>query len=666
MENQQYLQAFLDESVENTQTLNTLCLELEQGKKDDDIFAAMFRAAHTLKGMSATMGFTKMAALTHKLEDALGVVRESPELLTGELVDQFFLCIDGLSENLKDIRSNGGESNINHDELVQKLQSLVSVNLKTEEAQAKLRKGNSDGSELALCENALNVIELCQASGVETGILKVAVDPNCVMKGVRSVVIMRTIDEYADCLQCDPDAESMEQGLYESVIQFVVAFQHGTSNQLVKAVENISEVMHVSFSSIHFNAFHETAASSPPIPQRNELKKPSNKVNEHPEKMDRTIRVSTHRLDTLMNQLSELVIDKTRLNAVSNRLDSNELKELSDHISRIATDIQASVMSLRMVQVESLFQRFPRMVRDLSKTLDKKIHLEMSGLTTELDRTVIDEMGEALVHLIRNAADHGLESAEVRIQNGKPEEGTIFLRAYASGQHVFIEVADDGGGINTDQILQKAVKNGLVTQDKVLLLSDKQIMSLLFESGFSTAEIVSDISGRGVGLDAVKRKVESLGGTIDIESDIGKGTTFRIELPLTLAIIQSLLVEIDNETFAIPLSSVEEVIMADDSVLERVHGTITLNLRGKLVPIIDASKWLFGIPSCKELPCNLVVCIEGTKRIAIGVDSFHGQQEIVNKSLGSYLSNVREFSGATILGDGSIALILNVHEWINL
>jgi two-component system, chemotaxis family, sensor kinase CheA len=665
MENQQYLQAFLDESAENTQMLNTLCLELEQGRKDDDVFAAMFRAAHTLKGMSATMGFTEMAKLTHRLEDALGLIRKDPELLTSDVVDRLFACIDGLTDNLEEIRSSGSEDETDHEELILQLQALLSdkpVKIVNSESSFSKQVHRSD---LELNENTIAVVRECHGSGIPTGIAKVTVDPKCVMKGVRAIVITRTIDQFADCLQCSPDATAMEEGAYESELQFVVAVQNGTSAQLVFALQNISEVLDATYTEIDLDIVGKAPAKGEEKPKKKATNQTHQKAHEQTEKVDRTIRVSVDRLDTLLNQLSELVLDKTRLNSVAVTLESKDLKDVSEHISRIATDIQSSVMSLRMVPVESLFQRFPRLVRDLSKSLNKKIKLEMSGLTTELDRTVIDEMGEALVHLIRNAADHGLESTETRIKNGKPEEGTIFLRAYASGQHVFIEVAEDGGGIDAERILQRAIKNGLVTPDRAAQLTESQIISFLFASGFSTADKVSDISGRGVGLDAVKRKVESLGGRIDVNTVLGQGTTFQIELPLTLAILQSLLVGIDSEIFAIPLASVEEVLEADDAVLERVHGTMTLNLRGKLVPIIDASKWLFGVPACTEMPWRLVVCKEGTKRIALAVNSYNGQQEVVNKSLGGFLSNVREFSGATILGDGKIALIFNIHEWMS-
>lgn len=674
MENQQYLQAFLDESAENTQVLNTLCLDLEQGSRDDEIFAAMFRAAHTLKGMSATMGFMKMAALTHRLEDALGVLRKSPDLLTSEVVDVLFSGIDGLTANLDEIRATGNEENVDHRNTITNLTNQVLT--QTESTKVDCVKESEPLSidfDIVFNDNVIRVLQQCKASGIRAGILKVVVDPGCSMKGVRAVVIARAIDQFADCLQCQPNAIQMEEGAYESVLQFVVAIQHGTSKDLVKAVENVSEVSTATFSEISADAlrkstseFHEEAIVSQPFSDVDNGKKQDSKQSDRVEKIDRTIRVSVDRLDTLMNQLSELVIDKTRLVAVTNRLDSGELRELSEHISRIATDIQSAVMSLRMVPVESLFQRFPRLIRDLAKSLGKKIHLEMTGLATELDRTVIDEMGEALVHLIRNAADHGLESPQERVKRGKLEEGTMFLRAYASGQNVFIEVADDGSGIDSDKIIKKAVTSKLITPDRASTMPRRQIFSLLFESGFSTADTVSDISGRGVGLDAVKRKVESLGGIIEIESEIGKGTTFQIRLPLTLAILQALLVEIDHETFAIPLASVEEVILADNSNLEHVHGHMALNLRGKLVSIVNAGDWLFNESSCKKTPWRLVVCKEGAKRIAIAVDSFHGQQEIVNKSLGTYLGDVREFSGATILGDGNIALILNIHEWINL
>jgi two-component system chemotaxis sensor kinase CheA len=298
--------------------------------------------------------------------------------------------------------------------------------------------------------------------------------------------------------------------------------------------------------------------------------------------------------------------------------------------------------------------------------LDKEIYLEMSGLETEFDRTINDEMGEALVHLIRNSADHGLEETAERVKQGKPAAGTIALRAYASGQSVFIEVGDDGAGVNVERVRARAVERGIISESVANGLSNQQVYELLFESGFSTADTISDISGRGVGLDAVKRKVESLSGRVHIESNPGQGTTFRIQLPLTMSILQALLVLVDGDMFAIPLGSVEEVVQATDDQLRQVHGQTVLNYRDKLVPIFDIGDWMYGKSSLAKKPWKLVIVKEGSKRLAISVDGLMGQQEVVNKSLGDYLKSNVWFSGGAILGDGSIALILDTHALMSL
>jgi len=678
VDNAQYMQAFLDESVENTQVLNRLCLQLEQGDNDDEVFAAMFRAAHTLKGMSATMGFSRMASLTHKLEDVMGFLRETPLLLTENILDQLFSCLDALDNMLDSLRNQGDEGRVDEVGLIRGLSEWMNASAGADHAKSQTLAENKSGSsaerlnesthpllEFEMDSTLRHVLHSCQQAGIETGILQVHVDPACVMKGVRAIVVMRAIEEHADCLQCYPDAPLMQEGQYADTIKFAVGLRYANADVVMQAVSNISEILDVTFTSIQDfhdipseDAIVQPAPSAMPETFESKAKEPAKKSDV----MERTIRVPVDRLDNLMNLLSELVLDKTRLSTLAEQSSVGALRDVSEHISRVSNDLQTAVMALRMMPVESLFQRFPRMVRDLAKSLDKTIRLEMSGLSTEFDRTLIDEMGEVLVHLIRNAADHGLESTEERIRSGKPKEGTIYLSAYASGQNVFIEVADDGGGIHRASILNKAIQNGLVNESAAASLSDEQVYQLLFASGFSTAQTVSDISGRGVGLDAVLRKVESLGGTIQIDSTIQKGSTFRINLPLTLTILQALIVKVGGDLLAIPLSAVEEVVFASETDLQQVHGHQVLNFRDKLVPIFDAGRSLYEQPAMVGDAWHMVVCKEGSRQVALCVDSFLGQQEIVNKPLGRYLKDVSWFSGATILGDGNIALILDVHS----
>lgn len=700
MENLQYLQAFLDESEENLQILNELCLRVEQGAAADGDFAAMFRAAHTLKGMSATMGFQTMATVTHRMEDLLGVLRDHPERVSGACVDALFASLDVLAALLARIRDAGDEAGVAAEETVGRLTRLYAELTGTAAAEVAVTAYPSPALQgpvpyPMVSDSAARVLEACQASGMATGWVTVSLDAGCVMPGARALLVMRELEQVGTCVQCEPDAERMQAGDIPGTIAFLMAFE-GEPEPVLEAIAQMPEVASVDYHPWIPAAPETSSSAAGPVvaPSASSGRTPASAVAPGPgvtgtpaaveggapgpeaaaakpdagrpragaTRADRTIRVPVERLDTLMNLLSELVIDRNRLGAIAAAADRADLRELSDHVARIAGELQAAVMSLRMVPIEYLFQRFPRMVRDLAKTLGKEIRLEMSGLETEFDRTIIDEMGEVLVHLIRNSADHGLETPEERLAAGKPEAGVIQLRAYASGQHVFIEVADDGRGIDVDRVRRRAIERGLADPAQAAHLSDEQVYEFLFASGFSTAESVSDISGRGVGLDAVRQKVESLGGRVEIESVPRHGTTFRIRLPLTLAMLEALLVEVAGHIFAIPLTAVEEVVAASSQNVRTVHGSRVLDDRGKLVPLVDVGTWLLGTEGGGRW---LVVCREGSRRTAFAVDRLLGQREIVHKSLGEYLAQVPWFAGAAILGDGGIALIADVHAWMN-
>ena len=379
----------------------------------------------------------------------------------------------------------------------------------------------------------------------------------------------------------------------------------------------------------------------------------------------KTIRVNIERLDILMNLFEELVIDRGRLQSISNNLKDSELDETVERMARITGDLQNIILNMRMVPVDTVFNRFPKMVRQLARDLNKKINLQIIGAETELDRTVIDEIGDPLVHLIRNSLDHGIESPEVRKANGKPEEGTVVLRAYHSGNHVFIEIEDDGAGINRERVLKKAIAKNIIKEDAAATLSDKQVAELIMSSGFSTAEVISDVSGRGVGLDVVKTTIESLGGTMDITSTEGKGSLFSIQLPLTLSIISVMLVEIGEEIYAVPLSSIIETAIIRKSDILNGHNQKVIDFRGKVVPLVFLEEVL-EVPNAKEEDqfLSVVLVRKGDKMAGLVVDSFIGQQEVVLKSLGGYLSGVFAISGATILGNGKVALIIDCNALI--
>lgn len=686
VQNEEYLQAFLEESKENVQTIGDLCLRLEQQGPSDDLFAAMFRAAHTLKGMSASMGFTRMATLTHRLEDLLGVLRSHPTKLTAAVTDALFEGIDHLSVLLNQIISTHSDEGTGDEEPIAQLTvwhaRLTEANTNLLEPMLVSPSPTSptpgQGVLADFPEESISIAMTARAEGLLVGVLTVCIHPSCPMKAVRALLVLRELEQMADCLGCVPSAEDIQEGKYDSELRWLVALTGQDEAPVLRAVENVSEVTSVRFDVWDGGGATDKRDTGSPLSE--EAPKTAPAATDHPRtsrkgqpgpvsadgesvRLERTIRVPVERMDVLLNLLSEFVIARTSLETLALSREDSQLTERVSQLTRISGDIQSGLMSLRMVPVDTLFQRFPRLVRDLSKSLKKDIRLELFGGDTELDRTVIDEMGEALVHLIRNAADHGIESAEQRLAMGKPEHGTMRLVAYSSGQNVYLEVSDDGAGINAEAVLAKGVERGLVDTETAKTWKPGQIYGLLFASGFSTAEQVTDISGRGVGLDAVQTKVESLSGRISIDSELGRGTTFRIQLPLTLAVLPALLFTVQNEQFAVPLGSVDEVIYVEESDLDSIRGERMLKYRERALPLVDLAFEFFGQRTSQTFPWPVLICREGNRVVGLIVENLIGEQEIVNKPLGSYLKNVEGFSGATILGDGSMGLILDLHQW---
>ena len=405
------------------------------------------------------------------------------------------------------------------------------------------------------------------------------------------------------------------------------------------------------------------AAPAAPAAGKNDKKPAANKPV-----VNRTVRVDIEKLDTLMNLVSELIIAKNSLVSASATVEGSASSEVNDQIEyleSVTTSLHESVMKVRMVPIESVVTKFPRMVRDLSKKLNKKMELYMSGEETELDRTVVDEIGDPLMHLLRNSADHGLESPELRKERGKPEVGSIFLDAYQDGNNVVIEVRDDGNGIDTESVKNKAIERGVITPEQAELMNEKEIIDLLFNAGFSTAKTVSDVSGRGVGLDVVKSKIEALSGEVEVKTKLGEGSTWIIRLPLTLAIIQALMVVIGDEKYAISLSSIQTIEDIPPEDVKLVQNKEVIHLRDIVIPLVRLSE-ILDIQSSKGPDENLIVVIvkKGDKLAGLVVDELIGQQEIVIKSMGKYISKSKIISGATILGDGEVALILDANALI--
>lgn len=659
----QYLEVFIDESKEHLQTINEQLLELEKNPDDVAIVNEIFRSAHTLKGMSATMGFEDLANLTHQMENVLDAIRNGKISVTPELLDVIFRAVDDLEAMVVSI-SEGGDGKRDVTEVVAQLKQIEKGDV------VVVPQKSSSTYEQTYDEFEYTILKQSAEQGFHSYEVTIKLRSDCLLKAARVFMIFEVIEQIGEVIKSVPTVEMLEAEQFDD--QFVVTVVTKVSqDELQKRIMKVSEVEEVNVRSVDLR---RSVAQDESLEQKVEQKVEQvvDKKQENQEEKttgkqvsSKTIRVNIERLDVLMNLFEELVIDRGRLEQISRELNNPELHETVERMSRISGDLQNIILNMRMVPVETVFNRFPRMVRQLARDLGKKINLEIIGAETELDRTVIDEIGDPLVHLLRNAIDHGIETPDVRRAKGKPEEGTVKLKAYHSGNHVFIEIEDDGAGISREKVLKKAISKGIISEQNAANLTDKQVYELIFASGFSTADKVSDISGRGVGLDVVKSTIESLGGSVSIDSEEGVGSIFSIQLPLTLSIISVMLVEIQHEKYAIPLSSIIETAIVKKEDILHAHNQKVIDFRGKVVPLLFL-KDIFEVPVVKEDDdfLSVVIVRKGEKMAGLVVDSFIGQQEVVLKSLGNYLTSVFAISGATILGDGQVALIVDCNALI--
>jgi two-component system, chemotaxis family, sensor kinase CheA len=677
MEMSQYLEVFIEESREHIQSCNENLLKLENDPDNLELINEVFRSAHTLKGMSATMGFEDMANLTHQMENVLDGVRNGKYKFSSELLDIIFMAIDHLESMVNSIAA-GGEGKEDVSDAINKLKMIESgkiVNQSDTTQTAEIDQANISKTNLNYDQFEITVLEQANEQGYKVYEVSIFIRPDCLLKAARVYMVFDVLEKIGDIIKSVPNVEQLEEEQFDN--EFVVTIvTHDSIEDIEKKVMKVSEIEKVTVVPLKISDLKKVNNEDSSDEQKNvsqnvegQKKKEASSAKKTTDKKitlsNKTIRVNIERLDALMNLFEELVIDRGRLDQIAKELNHQQLSETVEKMSRVTNDLQSVVLTMRMVPVEAVFNRFPKMVRSLSRELGKKIHLQIIGQETELDRTVIDEIGDPLVHLLRNSVDHGIEMPEERLRKGKPEEGTIQLKAYHSGNHVFIEITDDGAGINREKVARKAVEKGIITEEQMNQLTDKEIFNLILTSGFSTADKISDISGRGVGLDVVKNTIESLGGTISVHSEENVGTTFLIQLPLTLSIISVMLVEVQREKYAIPLTSIIETAIFKKSEIYYAHEQPVIDFRGKVVPILSLQE-IFQVPKVIEGNdyISTVIIRKGDKLAGLVVDSFIGQEEIVLKSLGNYLTNVFAISGATILGDGQVALIIDCNALI--
>lgn len=664
--NSEYLAVFLDESQEHLQAVNDHLLKLEKQPEDDSIVGEIFRSAHTLKGMSATMGYEDLAHLTHNMENVLDLIRNKKKQATTEIIDIMFQSVDSLENMVNDIAS-GGDGKLDVTALVAELEAIE----KGSSQAVKEAAATTEQVDLleVYDEYERTVLEESLEQGYSVYQIKVELDEKAMLKAARVFMVFDVLNQLGDVIKSSPATELLEEEQFER--DFVVTVVSKESGETIKnkilGISEISDVVVQSMTSFVHATQAEDQTLQPVQENQSKSKQEPEKVKEAqkaPEN-NKTIRVNIDRLDVLMNLFEELVIDRGRLEQISGELVNAELTETVERMTRTTGNLQEIILTMRMMPVETVFNRFPRMIRNLSKDLGKQVHLEIVGAETELDRTIIDEIGDPLVHLLRNSIDHGIETPEERMAVGKPAQGTVLLKAYHSGNHVFIEIKDDGAGISREKVLNKALKNQIITEDDAGSLTDSQVFGLLFEPGFSTAEQITDISGRGVGLDVVRNTFESLGGVVTVQSELNKGSTFLIQLPLTLSIIDVMLVETGGEKYAIPLTSIVETAIVNKDELFSAHGQKVIDFRGKVVPLVFLRD-VFNTPITEldEDFYSLVIIQKGEQIAGLVVDSLIGQHDIVLKSLGNYLTNVFAISGATILGDGEVALIVDPNALI--
>ncbi|ABK61648.1 MULTISPECIES: chemotaxis protein CheA [Clostridium] len=683
MDTSQYLSMFLEESIDNLQTLNESLLELEQDPNNIDKLNEIFRVAHTIKGMAATMGFNEMAELTHKMEDVLSQFREGNLKVTQEVVTVLFKCLDTLEQMVNNI-SEGVDEVIEVDHIIEKLEAIAEGNSdeKSEENKSIVEESvdtdnKQEESEFKkqINEYDLNVIKQAVDKGFNAFYIKVILNENTLLKSARAFLIFKSLEECGEIIKCMPSADDLENENFDFEIEMVYLTTKN-KEEIYEILIDISEVDEVIVDNVSVNTQEKEAQNDikdevkpkekeeefEETVKKQEVKKPEGKKQQaksaEPKKrrkVHQSVRVDLERLDKFMNMVSELVIHRTRLEQISSNYRSAELNETLEQVARTTSDLQDLVMKIRMLPLETVFNRFPRMVRDLSVELDKDIDFIIKGQDTELDRTVIDEIGEPLIHLIRNAADHGIESREERSAAGKNTTGTIKLIAYQEGTKAIIKVQDDGGGIDVEKVRAKANKIGINTEG----MSEDDIKNLIFAQGFSTNEVVTDVSGRGVGMDVVKTKISSLGGTVDVMSEEGKGSTFTITLPLTLQIIQALLVKIGSETMAISLGYIDRVIDFKENNVMKTDNKEVIVYNDNVIPLVRVSEKL-GLEKPELSKQYIVIVKVGGKTVGLLVDGLLGQQETVIKPLGKTLKGLKEYIGATIYGDGLVTLILDV------
>lgn len=711
MDVSQYLDIFIDETNEHIQSLSDNIMVLEKEPENKDTINEIFRAAHSLKGMAGTMGFKRMQRLTHDMENVFSEVRNDTIKIDSGMIDTLFQCLDAIENYLASVKATSDEGTEDNEYIIEKLNSYLpgadngkkeasepADEAKDNEASAPAEESEEEGNraylEMSLDDATKDAIADAALNSKIYG-FTISIQKDCLLKAARAFLVFKAVEDFGEILAYNPSSQDIEDEKFDLDFSIIISTKEDIT-KVKAAIESVSEIEKAVYGELPASMYSkddaadrasddmdeadekqddDASASSGAVPAARQTPSeaaqqkssaPAQKKSAGKPVTARTVRVDIEKLDALMNQVSELIIAKNSLVSISDSgsvtsTEGQQLHEQIEYLERITTTLHESVMKVRMVPIESTVNKFPRMIRDLSRKLNKPMDLTMTGEDTELDRTVVDQIGDPLQHLLRNSADHGIEDPDVREKAGKPRQGTIFLNAFQEGNNVIIQVGDDGGGIDTEAVKAKAISKGLVSEEDAEKLSQKEIIDFLFNPGFSMSKTITDISGRGVGLDVVKSNVEALGGDVSVKSTLGQGSTFTVRLPLTLAIIQALMVEIADEKYAIALASISNIESISVKDIKYVEANEVIHLRGRVIPLIRMRNLLDCPEKEDEEDLTVVIVSKGDNLAGLIVDNLIGQQEIVIKSIGKVIDSNKIISGATILGDGEVAMILDIN-----
>lgn len=662
-----YREVFMEEARENVNNLNNSLLDLEKNLDDLTPVNELFRAAHTLKGMSATMGYDRMAGFTHILEEVLDSVRSGKTRPTLEIMNLLFKSVDALSDFIDSIAETNSDYSagaaIVADSIKKQLdagqplpvQSAPKITAKKSEVRKETPLTEAAGFNVKADEK---IVSEAMAKSMKVYLIKTILVENCAFKNVRSFMVSRNLSEKGEIIGSYPSSRDIEEGKFDSEFEFVFATALGVQ-ETKSLVLKVSEVKDVNIKELTAEKTAEAVLSQP---EKNAPVKPEENPREGEQKKHssaQSVRVNIEKLDTLMNLVGELVINKIRFDQIAKEKKYELLNDTVEEFDRVIDELQIEITSVRMLPVSHIFDRYPRSVRDLAMQAGKQVEVEIEGGDIEIDRTVLEEMNEPLLHLIRNSLAHGIEMPDVRIKAGKNPKGVIRLSAKRERNSVIIEVSDDGAGINTAAVRKKALERKVVTEERLKNMNDDEVVALIALPGFSTMESVNKVSGRGVGVDVVKTKVEGFGGIFRIENYPKEGSKFILKLPLTLAIVQALLVKAGKETYSIPVIHTVETFESFEKEYRYIQNRKVIILREEVIPVYSLME-LLGKKRVEAEVHELVIVDVRDKKAAIEVDRVIGQQEVAIKSLGEFLKFAKGFSGVTILGDGSISLIVDI------